>query len=107
MLTNMPSKEELIPYIDRLAEAAISFNKSTRTIRRWLARYDLYQPQVKYKPGKVTKEIAAEIRRLDRENMTQTEIAKIIGISQPMVGRVINKGLKLSGNCLVNFNPKI
>lgn len=76
MLTNMPSKEQLIPYVDCLAEAAIAFNKSTRTIRRWLDRYGLYDPQIKYKPGKVTKEIAAEIRRLDRENLTQTEIAK-------------------------------
>ncbi len=106
MLTKTPPKEQLLPYVQNIKKGAEKFNKSARTIRRWLQYYDLYSPQEKYRPGKVTEEMAAKTRRLDRKGWTQMEIAKIIGISQPMVGRIINKGLKLGGTVTITIQEK-
>ena len=105
----MPLKEELIPYIQDIVKGAKHFNKSTRTIRRWLAHYDLYCPERKYRPGKTTLEMVVKIRKLDREGLTQSKIAQIIGLSQAMVGRIINTNanLKLSGTCTVNFQFRL
>lgn len=107
----MITKEQLIPFKDNIEEAAIEFGKSARTIRRWLQKFDLYNPQEKYRPGKITKEKAAEIRQLERyANLTQTEIAKKYEISQAMVGRIINNlayksDFKFGGFTAVKFNP--
>lgn len=101
----MPSKEELIPFSNQLQAGALHFGKSTRTIRRWLERHGIYHPEKKYRPGKVTPEMASKIRELDRASLTQSEIAKIVGISQPMVGRIINNNLKLRGCVKVVFKP--
>ena len=59
-----------------LEEAAAYYGKSTRTIRRWLKKAGIYQPQEKYRPGKVDKQKAFQIRKLDKEGLTQKEIAE-------------------------------
>jgi transposase len=103
----MRTKQELEPFSNDLEGAAERFGKSTRTIRRWLQHHGLYQPNEKYRPGKTTKEIAYEIRRLDFEGLTQEAIAKKFNISQVMVGKIINNiahriELKVSGSAIVS-----
>lgn len=89
MLTKIPSKEVLLPFVENLSAAAIEFNKSTRTIRRWLDHYEIYKPNKKYSPGKLDNKKASEIRRLEKD-FTQAELAEKFGVSQPLIGRVIN-----------------
>ena len=89
MLTKIPSKEALLPFINDLAGAARQFRKSTRTIRRWLQQHDIYNPDKKYCPGKLDNKKASEIRRLEK-HLTQSELAERFGVSQPLIGRVIN-----------------
>ena len=102
----MPSKEQLQPFIYDLEEGAIYFSKSTRTIRRWLQKAGIYQPKIKYNPGKVDKKKACEIRRLSKLGCTQAEIGKQLQLSQTTVGKIINNdaNLALSGKAIVNFN---
>lgn len=95
--------EELLPYIHNLIEASIKFNKSERTIRRWMQKHKIYYPKEQYRPGKIDKKKADEIRRLERSSeLTQKEIGEIYGISQVMVGKIINNqshvtNLKIGG----------
>lgn len=94
MLTKnmIASLEELLPFKDNIALAAQKFGKSERTIRRWFQSYGIYSPQKKYVPGKVDKRKAAQIRRLERleDCLTQKAIGEMFGISQSMVGKILN-----------------
>lgn len=106
MLT--PEKDKLSAM--SLEEAAAYYGKSTRTIRRWLKKAGIYQPQEKYQPGKIDKQKALQIRRLEKEGLTQTEIAEKFNISQPMVGKIINNyahklNFSLGGSAGCHFNP--
>ena len=84
-----PNKEELRKY--DIPTAAKKFEVSTRTIRRWLAQEGIYNPKPGYGPGKLDKNKAAEIRRLYFvENYTQIKLAKIHGVTQAMIGRIVN-----------------
>lgn len=92
-----------------LKEAAEYFNVSERTIRRWKEFLEIYDPEVKYRPGKVGKEIATQIRNMDRsDKYTQKELAEIFNISQPMIGKIINNvayRTGISGSAEVRINP--
>lgn len=102
-----PTKEELLPFADDIDGAAKHFSRSTRTIRRWLQAKGLYRPNEKFRPGKIDKKIAAEIRRLEKTgDYNQTELAEMFEISQAMAGRIINNqahrvDLKIGGSALV------
>lgn len=91
-----------------LKEAAEYFEVSERTIRRWKKILEIYVPNSKYNPGKVGKEIATQIRNLDRsDNYTQKELAEIFDISQPMIGKIINNvayRTGISGSAEVRVN---
>jgi predicted XRE-type DNA-binding protein len=81
MLTNRPSIKEIIEL----------FGVCERTARRWQQKLDEYHPNERYCPGKINKKIAVEIRGLDRSgNYTQKKLAEIYGISQPMIGKIVN-----------------
>jgi len=91
-----------------LKEAAEYFKVSERTIRRWKERLEIYIPEEKYRPGKVGKEVATQIRNMDRsDNYTQKELAEIFHISQPMIGKIINNvayKTGISGTAEVRIN---
>ena len=87
----MATKEELEKFAGNIKAAAIEFNVSERTIRRWLKSVGLYQPQTKYNPGKINAQQIKEICYLyNALDLTQQEIANKYKISQAMVGRIIN-----------------
>lgn len=105
--------EELLPYVNNLIEASIKFNKSERTIRRWMKKYGIYFPKEQYRPGKIDKKKADEIRRLERSSeLTQKEIGEIYGISQAMVGKIINNqahitNLKIGGEANAKLTKNV
>jgi len=85
-----PTKNELLPYIADLGSAAKRFNKSERTVRRWLKEYELWVPRENYGPGKL-KEHAKAIRALDATGKyTQMNLAEMFGVTQAAIGRVLN-----------------
>lgn len=93
----MLTKKDKLIELD-IKEAAKFFNVSERTIRRWKEKLGIYEPEEKYRPGKVGKEVAAEIRRMERsDEYTQKELAEIFNISQPMIGKIINNVAYRSG----------
>ena len=107
MLTKkIPSQLQLIPFINDLLGGAEHFNKSTRTIRRWLKEQGIYQPKVKYRPGKVDEKKACEIRRLYKIGLTQSEIGSRFKLSQTTIGRIVNSyaNLTLGGDVVVKLS---
>jgi AraC-like DNA-binding protein len=109
MLTKkIPSQDQLMPFANDLQSGAKHFNKSTRTIRRWLKKREIYHPQIKYRPGKVDEKKACEIRRLNKIGLTQAEIGSCLKLSQTTVGRIINKdaNLTLGGEVVVKLFMK-
>jgi predicted DNA-binding transcriptional regulator YafY len=66
-------KEKLLEL--ELKDAAKYFNVSERTIRRWKEFLKIYDPKIKYRPGKVGKKIAIQIRNMYRsDKYTQKKI---------------------------------
>lgn len=101
-----PNKEELMQF-DNYEDAAYYYKVSQRTIRRWLDSYGLYEPKKGFGPGKISDGDVHKIRCLYDQGNTQAEIGKIFGISQAMVGRIVNdlshkKGIKMSGSARVS-----
>lgn len=99
----MLTKKDLLPFKHDIEGAAKTFGVSERTIRRWLKKLDIYEPREGYGPGKVDIERAAEIRRLYEEGHTQAELGKMYGITQAMIGRIVNNlayrvDLRLTGS---------
>ena len=85
-----PPKKDLLPFAANLKEAAKRFNKSERTVRRWLEEYELYCPRKNFRPGKL-REHTKEIRALDATGKyTQMELADMFDVTQAAIGRVLN-----------------
>jgi DeoR/GlpR family transcriptional regulator of sugar metabolism len=86
-----PTKKELLPYSSDLKKAAKRFNKSERTIRRWLKEAKIYSPKENFGPGKLNQEQAVKIRNLDATGeYTQMELADMFEVTQATIGRVLN-----------------
>ena len=105
-----PNKSELIDYMHDIKGAALRWGVNERTIRRWLALEDLYNPRDGYGPGKLDKEKAAQIRRLSSTGYTQSQLGTIFNVSQAMVGRVVNNiahpvNMRLKGTAEVKYSP--
>lgn len=86
----MPSKEELLPYVDNRKEAAANFSVTEKTIVRWLQKYELYQPRKNYGPGKLTMDVARQIRKSYNDGKTMTELAAEHGVTVSTVSRVLH-----------------
>lgn len=102
-------KKELKKFKNNLKEASLFFNKSERTIRRWMKKYGLYNPNVKKQPNKLNYKKAEEIRNLYQIGKTQKEISKIYDVSQATIANIINKKtynkfIVLKGSANVKFS---
>lgn len=86
----IPSKEELLPYVHNRKEAAAKFSVTEKTIMRWLQKYGLYQPRSNYGPGKLSLEIARQIRRSYNDGKTMTELATEHGVTVSTISRVLH-----------------
>jgi len=86
-----PSKEELEPYGQDIKAAAKAFNVTEQTVRRWLKHYGLYHPRRNFGPKHIPKKLVNEIRMLaETDKYTQKELGERFGLSQAMIGRIIN-----------------
>lgn len=102
-----PNREELADYAENIKAGAVKFKVCERTIRRWLKSEGLYKPKKGYGPGKLDKEKVLKIRQLIK-TYTQVEIAKMFGVSQATVGRVVNNishstNIKIKGKAETKF----
>lgn len=81
-----------------IKEFAQKFSVAERTIRRWQQKLGKYNPNLNYKPNKIDRQTALKIRELDRNgDYTQKKLAEIFGISQPMIGKIVNNLAYRSG----------
>jgi hypothetical protein len=69
--------------------AAKYFEVSTRTIRRWKQKEGTYQPKPGYGPNKLSKDQVKKIKSLG-DSYNQTQLAKMFGVTQAMIGRILN-----------------
>jgi hypothetical protein len=87
-----PNKTELQPYENDIKGAAKAYNVTEQTVRRWLKHYHLYHPRNNFGPKHVHKSIVNEIKKLARtDKYTQKELGIKFGLSQAMIGRIINE----------------
>jgi transposase len=84
-------KKDLEQFKNNIKEASLFFKKSERTIRRWLIKYELYQPNIKKQPNKLNHKKAEIIRNLYNNGKTQEEISKIFSVSQASIANIVNK----------------
>lgn len=108
-MKNKPNKKELFKYKDDIDGAALFFNKSTRTIRRWLKSEGLYNPNLNYKPNKLSKDNVEKIRNEYNEGTNQVNLAKKYNVSQACIANIINfktykYNIKLSGEFKYNYS---
>ena len=109
----IPSKDQLLPYINNIKEAAMTFGKSEKTIRRWMQTHEIYVVKDGYRPNKLSNIIARKIRHLDNMGCyTQTQLAVMFGVSQATIGRIVNGiyykqvGSVIGGEASVEFKIK-
>lgn len=86
----IPTKQDLLPYVDNRKAAAEKFNVTEKTIVNWLKRYDLYKPKENFGCGKLSSEKASEIRRLYKSGRSVKELAKQFGVTDSTISRVIH-----------------
>lgn len=103
MIINTRIREELIKFNGNIKEASLFFNKSERTIRRWLKKEGLYNPNKNYIPNKLSQEDANKIRNEYVNNINQNDLAIKYNVSQATIANIINNkiykyNLKLSGS---------
>lgn len=108
-MKNKPTKKELFKYKDDIKGASLFFKKSERTIRRWLKSKDLYNPNINYKPNKLSRKNVANIRLEYDEGISQVNLAKKYNVSQASIANVVNlktykQNIKLSGNFVYNYS---
>ena len=104
-----PTKPELQPYEYDIKGAVQTFNVTEQTIRRWLKHYHLYHPRTNYGPKHVHKSTINEIRKIAKtDKYTQKELGQKYGLSQAMIGRIINEIAHHTDLCLgVNSDLQI
>jgi transposase len=85
----MPSPEDLKPFVNDIANAAVHFGVSERTVRRWLHASGLTEKKSGWGP-KLNKSQVNEVHRLDREGVRIVDIAKIMNVSHVAISKILN-----------------
>lgn len=86
----MNKKDKLIEFNGDIKQASLFFNKSERTIRRWLKRENLYNPDHNYCPNKLSQDDANKIRDEYNNEIKQIDLAKKYNVSQATIANIIN-----------------
>lgn len=103
-----PTQEEFENWTDKMI--ADKYDCSVRTVQRWRSRLRIKRDG--WGPGKLDYEKAREIRHIyNQRKMTQEALARLYGVSQAAIGRVVNnisypeKAVGLSGEslCVVDY----
>jgi transposase len=85
----MPPLEELKPFVSDIGNAAVHFNVSERTVRRWFHSAGLTEKKAGWGP-KLDKTQVNEVHRLDREGLKVVEIAKIMNVSHAAISKILS-----------------
>lgn len=85
----MPPLEVLKPFANDIANAAVQFDVSERTVRRWLHSAGLTEKKTGWGP-KLNKSQVNEVHKLDREGFKIVEIAKMMNVSHVAISKIIN-----------------
>lgn len=85
----MPSLEDLKPFVNDIANAAVHFGVSERTVRRWLQSSGLTEKKSGWGP-KLNKSQVNEVHKLDREGLKVVEIAKLMNVSHVAISKILN-----------------
>lgn len=86
-----PDKTHLKKLCKTLTNQAVAqqLGCNVTTINRWKREYRIIN--VKCKKGKLSRAIAKRIRQLyDTDNYTQSRLAEMFGVTQGMIGKIIN-----------------
>ena len=84
-----PTKKEILVYQHDIKSIAQEYNVTEQTVRRWLIFYEIYQPRKGYGSKNIPHNTVVEIRKL-ADRYTQKELGLRFGLSQAMIGRIIN-----------------
>lgn len=108
-MKNKPDKKELLKYKNDIKGAALFYKKSERTIRRWLKNENLYNPNINYKPNKLSINDVEKIRNKYNEGINQVNLAKEYNVSQACIANIINfktykTNIKLGGEFGYNYS---
>ena len=108
-MKNKPNKKELFKYRNDIEGASLFYKKSERTIRRWLKSENLYNPNINYKPNKLSRDDALKIRNKYNQGINQVNLAKEYNVSQACIANIINfktykTNIKLGGEFGYNYS---
>ena len=84
----MPSKEELLPYVDDRKSAAEKFDVSVKTISRWMKENGIYKPKKNY-GTKLNLEKARDIRKKYEDGQEIKDLAKEYHVTFSAISRII------------------
>lgn len=85
-----PTREELLPYIDKRKDAAKLYGVSEKTIIRWMQHHKIYKPKPNFGHSKLNMDKAQAIRREHKEGKSAKELAQQYGVTVSTIGRVLN-----------------
>lgn len=103
----MNKKDKLIEFNGNIKQASLFFNKSERTIRRWLKKESLYKPNQNYCPNKLSQSSANKIRDEYCNEAKQIDLAKKYNVSQATIANIVNNKIyKHNFQLTGNFNYK-
>lgn len=84
----MPSKEQLMPYINDRKSASNKFGVSLKTISRWMKKYEIYVPKENY-GNKLNINKAREIRKKYEEGIEIKDLAKEYNVTFSTISRIV------------------
>lgn len=85
-----PTREDLLPYMDKRRDAAKLYGVSEKTIIRWMQHYQIYKPTPNFGHSKLDMGKAQAIRREHKGGKTPKELAALYGVTVSTIGRVLN-----------------
>ena len=86
----IPSKKDILPYVNDRKEAAKRFEVTDKTVVNWLKFHGLYEPKKNYGCGKLNLEKALEIRKLYECGKKMKELASIYNVTFSTISRIVH-----------------
>lgn len=85
-----PTKEELLPYVDKRKDAAKLYGVSEKTVVRWMQQHQIYKPRPNFGHSKLNMEKAQAIRLAYKGGETVKNLAAQYAVTVSTIGRIVN-----------------